>query len=106
MDLAESVENQSNRETVDNVIATVSIIAVVLTFMIRLGLMNFVTEGSLYVLNLIEALTVYLLDQAFLGISDIIKAIIYFIVVSVNSFMNFFVMLLTIPYNLIETIYK
>jgi hypothetical protein len=58
MEVAVAAENQSSQETVDNVIATVSIIAVVLTFMIRLGLRNFVIEASIYVLNLIQALTV------------------------------------------------
>ena len=58
MEVAVAAENQSSQETVDNVIATVSIIAVVLSIMIRLGLRNFVIEASIYVLNLIHALTV------------------------------------------------
>jgi hypothetical protein len=104
MDLAEVDENQSSQETVETVIATASIIAIVLSLMIKLGRMSFVTEVSIYVLNLIDALTVYLLDLVLQGISDVflsIKAMINFIEVSFKPIMNFFLMLLAIPNYLI-----
>lgn len=104
MDQAEAVENRSSQETVDTVIATASIIAIVLSLMIKLGRMSFVTEVSIYVLNLIDALTVYLLDLVLQGISDVIlsiKAMINFIEVSFKPIMNFFLMLLAIPNYLI-----
>jgi len=62
MDLAEAVENQSSQETVETVIATASIMAIVFSLMIKLGIMNFVIEVSFYILNLIDALAIYLLD--------------------------------------------
>lgn len=49
-----------SQETVNIVIAMTSVIAVVLTWMIRLGIMNLLSEAIIYLLNILEVITISL----------------------------------------------